>query len=190
MIKKLTRSIRMTGAVALAVALGFVRSAAAQDEPAELKVGDKAPEWTLEASDGKTYSLSQFKGKKPVVLAFFPKAFTPGCTAQCKDLSAKEEKLDASGAAHFMISTDKVEDNTRFAEEYGADFPILADPDKKVSTAYGVLMPAGFAKRWTFYIDKEGVIQHIDKKVKPNSAAEDTMKLLGDLKLTEGSDKK
>jgi thioredoxin-dependent peroxiredoxin len=183
MLQKFTRALRVTASVTVAVALGLVRPAVAQDEAVELKVGDAAPEWTLEASDGKTYSLSQFKGKQAVVLAFFPKAFTPGCTAQCKDLSEYEEKIDATGAAHFMISTDKVEDNTRFAKEYGAAFPILADPEKKVGEAYGVLMPAGFAKRWTFYIDKDGIIQHIDKAVKPNSAAEDTLKLIGDLNL-------
>jgi peroxiredoxin Q/BCP len=149
-----------------------------------LKVGDKAPDWTLQASDGKTYSLSQFKGKQPVVLAFFPKAFTPGCTAQCKSLSADEDELNKTGAAYFMISVDNVEDNTRFAKQYDAEFPILADPDKKVGTAYGVLMPQGYAKRWTFYIDKSGTIKQIDKKIRPVAAAEDTMKMLGDLGLS------
>ena len=83
-----------------------------------------------------------------------------------------------------------MEDNTRFAKEYDADFPILADPEKKTSEAYGVLMPQGYAKRWTFYIDKESKIKHIEKKVRTAAAAEDTLKMLSELGLTESSDDK
>lgn len=176
-------------AVATAATIALSTAAIAQEEPKqampELKVGDKAPEWTLKASDGKTYSLVDFKDKQPVVLAFFPKAFTPGCTAQCKDLSANEDKLDESGAAYFMISIDNVEDQTRFAGEHDAEFPILADPDKEVAKQYGVLHERGFAQRWTFYIDDDGVIQKIDKQVKPATAATDTLKTLIELGMAD-----
>jgi peroxiredoxin Q/BCP len=174
----------------LAAAIVVSVSAAAQDEKAvELKVGDKAPAWDLKASDGKSYKLADFKGKQAVVLAFFPKAFTPGCTAQCKDLAAKNDKVDATGAAHFMISVDKEEDNARFAKEYGAAFPILADPTKETAKAYGVLMPQGFAKRVTFYIDKEGVIKAIEN-AKPVTAADDTVAKLIELGLAKAADPK
>lgn len=76
--------------------------------------------------------------------------------------------------AYFMASTDDLATNTRFAADNGADFPILADPDKKVATAYGVLGMMGFASRWTFYIDAEGRIAYIDKDVSVVKAGADT----------------
>ena len=81
-----------------------------------------------------------------------------------------------------MISIDKPEDNARFAVEHGGStFPILSDPTKEVAKSYGVLHPRGFANRWTFYIDKEGVIQKVDKQVKPVSAGADTVTAIGEL---------
>ncbi|MEX2357856.1 MAG: redoxin domain-containing protein, partial [Pirellulaceae bacterium] len=73
-----------------------------------LKVGDTAPDFTLPASDGKTYKLSDFKGKKAVVIAWFPRAFTRGCTIECKSLAANSAKLDKFEAAYFMASVDPV----------------------------------------------------------------------------------
>lgn len=173
---------------ALALAIAVTPLAAAQDDtaddaaPVKLKEGDMAPDFTLEASDGNTYTLSDFRGKKPVVLAFFPKAFTPGCTAQCKSYGEAAEQIDTDKVQYFMISVDSVEQQKRFAEEYGQNqFPILADPDKKVSEAYGVLMPVGVPNRWTFYIDREGRITKIDKKVRAVKAAEDMLAILGDM---------
>lgn len=83
--------------------------------------------------------------------------------------------------AYFTASVDTPEDNKRFAESLGVDYPILSDPDKKVAKAYGVLSARGFANRWTFYIDKDGIIRDIDKKVKAGSAAPDVAKHLQDL---------
>src|SRR5262245_710733 len=74
---------------------------------AELKVGDPAPDFKLTGSDGKTYTLSQFKGKKAVVLAWFPKAFTSGCTVECKSLAANGDKLRQYDVAYFMASVDE-----------------------------------------------------------------------------------
>lgn len=140
---------------------------------AELKVGDKAPDFTMQGSDGKTYSLEQFRGKSGVVVAWFPKAFTGGCTKECKSLRANSKALKELNVAYFTASVDKPEDNKRFAESLDLDYPILSDPDKKVAEAYGVLSARGFANRWTFYIDKDGVIKEIDKKVNTEKAAED-----------------
>lgn len=72
-----------------------------------------------------------------------------------------------------MASTDSIEDNTGFAEKNNATFPVLADPDKSVSEAYGVLSPRGYAQRWTYYIDPEGVIEKIDSATNPVSAGAD-----------------
>ena len=147
-----------------------------------LKVGDQAPDFTLKASDGKTYSLADYRGKKAVVVAWFPKAFTQGCTLECKSLAANGDRLRKYDVAYFMASVDAIEDNTKFAESEKADFPLLSDTDKSVATRWGVLAPRGFANRWTFYIDKNGRIAHIDRAVNPETSAEDIIARLGQLK--------
>ena len=84
--------------------------------------------------------------------------------------------------AYFAASTDDAETNKRFAESLDADYPILADPDKKAAAAYGVLMPErGFANRWTFYIGKDGKILFVDRSVKPPTAGQDMAAKLGEL---------
>jgi peroxiredoxin Q/BCP len=84
-----------------------------------------------------------------------------------------------------MISVDNLDDNTKFAQMHDADFPILADPTKEVATKYGVLAPAGFARRWTFYIGPDGKILHIDNAVKPASSGADLVAKLGELKIAK-----
>ncbi len=151
----------------------------------ELKVGDAAPNFTLQASDGKSYTLADFKGKQAVVLAWFPKAFTQGCTIECKSLAANGDKIRKFDVSYFMISVDPLEDNTKFAQSEKADFPMLADPSKQTATSYGVLSERGFANRWTFYIDKSGKIAAIEKTVKPATSAEDMIAKLGELKVDQ-----
>lgn len=149
---------------------------------AELKVGDMAPAFAIGGSDGRTYTLADFRGKKAVVIAWFPKAFTQGCTIECKSLAQNGHLLKQYQVAYFMASVDPPEENTKFAAEQKADFPLLSDPDKKVATAYGVLNQRGVANRWTFYIGKDGKILAIDKAVKPETSAEDMaakLKVLG-----------
>jgi thioredoxin-dependent peroxiredoxin len=165
---RITRRV-LTTTLSLGVGVALLAGAAA----AELKVGDKAPDFTLQGSDGKTYSLDQFKGKSGVVVAWFPKAMTKGCTIECKSLRANSKTLKALNIAYFTASVDKPEDNKKFSEMHDLDYPILSDPDKTVATAYGVMSPRGFANRWTFYIDKDGVIKEIDKSVKVDTAGED-----------------
>jgi len=154
---------------------------------ADLQVGDPAPDFKLAASDGKTYKLSDFKGKQAVVLAWFPKAFTSGCTIECRSLAANSEKIRRYEAAYFMASVDPVEGEKgtkAFAESEKADFPILGDPTKETAASYGVLHPErGIAMRWTYYIDKDGKVAAIDKAVKPATSAEDMMAKLDALKV-------
>lgn len=155
---------------------------------AELKVGDAAPDFTLPASDGKTYKLSDFKGKQAVVIAWFPKAFTRGCTVECKSLAANSDKIRKYDVAFFMASVDAVDGdkgNKAFAESEKVDFPILSDDQKKVAAAYGVLNERGMSNRWTIYIDKEGKIAAIDKAVKPDTSAEDMIAKLKELKVPQ-----
>jgi len=175
-------SARVTRWALLAV-LGLGTAAGATD----LQVGDPAPDFKLAASDGKTYQLSDFKGKKAVVLAWFPKAFTSGCTIECRSLAANGEKIRRYEAAYFMASVDPVEGEKgvkAFAESEKADFPVLGDPTRETAAAYGVLHPErGIAQRWTYYIGKDGKIAAVDKAVKPATSAEDMMAKLDELKV-------
>ncbi len=162
---------RKAGMLGLGVLSAFVFAGAAADE---LKVGDKAPAFSMEGSDGKTYTLDQFKGKSAVVIAWFPKAFTGGCTKECKSLRENSKALKDLKVAYFTASVDTAEQNTKFAKSLDLDYPILSDPEKSVAKDYGVLNPArGMSNRWTFYIDKEGVIKAIDKEVKVDKAGTD-----------------
>ena len=178
--------------VGLALALALTTTTTAQS-PVELKVGDPAPDFSLAASDGKTYKLSDFRGKKAVVVAWFPRAMTRGCTIECKSLAENGHLLKDFQMVYFMASVDPVEDNVKFAkatsvklgdqmvEKKEADFPILSDPTKQTATAYGVLSDRGFANRWTFYIGKDGKILAIDKAVKPETSAQDMAAKLKEL---------
>ena len=164
-----------------ALGLSLAASAAFAQAPVELKVGDPAPDFSLPATDGKTYKLSDFKGKQAVVVAWFPKAFTQGCTIECKSLAEKGHLIKGYHVTYFMASVDALEENTKFGAEHKADFPLLSDPTKKTAEAYGVLNQRGVANRWTFYIGKDGKIQFIDKAVKPPTSAEDMAAKLGEL---------
>jgi thioredoxin-dependent peroxiredoxin len=175
----------MRALFALAVVAALAVGAKAQ-APVELKVGDTAPDFTLQGTDGKTHKLSEYRGKKAVVLAWFPKAFTQGCTIECKSLAANGDKIRKFDVAYFMASVDPLEGeggNAAFAKSENADFPLLSDPTKDTATKYGVLNARGMANRWTFYIDKNGKIAHIDKAVRPATSAEDMLAKMGELKV-------
>lgn len=147
----------------------------------ELAVGDMAPDFTLRASDGKTYTLSEFRGRQAVVVAWFPKAYTSGCTIECKSLAENGHLIRNYDVTYFMASVDPLEDSKGFAEQQKADFPLLSDPDKKAARAFGVLSPAGYARRETFYIGVDGRILAIDRDVRPETSAEDMAARLGEL---------
>ncbi len=161
----------------------------------ELKVGDNAPDFTLQGTDGKTHKLSDYRGKQAVVVAWFPRAFTQGCTIECKSLADNGDKIQKFDVAYFMASVDSLEENIKFAkatsvtlgdrvvEKKEADFPMLSDPTKEVATKYGVLNARGTANRWTFYIDKMGKIAAIEKMVRPETSAEDMLVKLKDIKV-------
>ncbi len=154
---------------------------------AELKVGDKAPDFELKGSDGKTHKLSDYHGKTTVVLAWFPKAFTGGCTKECKSFRQNSKALKSTGVAYFTASVDDAETNKKFAESLDLDYPILSDPSKETAKAYGVVHEGrAVPERWTFYIDKDGVIRAIDKSVQQRTeqAGEDVVAKLKELGLS------
>jgi len=159
------KSNLLTFAAALVLALPAFAAAG-------VAVGDAAPDFSLPGSDGKTYRLADFKGKRGVVLAWFPKAFTGHCTAECKSLRESGAAIGRSGAAVFAISVDDAATNRKFAESLGLDYPILSDASKATAKAYGVLNPNGMAQRWTFYIGKDGKVRAIDQNVQPSTHGE------------------
>jgi thioredoxin-dependent peroxiredoxin len=159
------------------ITLTFAATAAAK----ELSVGDPAPDFTLAATDGKTYHLADFAGKQTVVLAWFPKAYTSGCTIECKSLAEHGDLIEQYDVSYFMASVDPLDKNKGFAAEQNAEFPLLSDPDKTTAKAYGVLNAFGVASRQTFYIGSNGAIIAIDRSVDPATAAQDIAARLGEL---------
>jgi peroxiredoxin Q/BCP len=187
----------------MAIGLAAALAVGVKAQTTELKVGDAAPDFSLQASDGKTYKLSDFKGKKAVVVAWFPKAFTQGCTIECKSLAENGDKIKMYDVAYFMASTDNVEDNTKFAkatsvtlqsrgggpatvvDKKEADFPLLADPTKETATKVrrADAESSRLRQPLDFYIDKTGKIAYIEKMVKPATSAEDMIAKLAELKV-------
>jgi peroxiredoxin Q/BCP len=155
---------------------------------ADLKAGDPAPDFKLQGSDGKTYSLADFKGKQAVVVAWFPKAFTGGCTAECKSMHENGAAIKKFDVAYFTASVDSVDGekgNAAFAKSLSLDYPILSDPKKETAKAFGVLNEKGMATRWTYYIGKDGKVLFVDKAVKPATAAADIAAKLKELGVAE-----
>lgn len=139
---------------------------------AELQVGDAAPAFALPGTDGKTHQLTA-ADESWVVVAWFPKAYTSGCTIECKSLAENGHLLRQFKVRYYMASVDPLADNKGFAAQQQADFPLLSDVSKEVARAFGVLSSSGFAKRHTFYMNGEGTIMAIDRQVKPSTSAED-----------------
>lgn len=125
---------------------------------AKLKVGDKAPDFALPGTGGKTYRLADYRGRK-LILAFYPGDFTAVCTKQFCSYRDQGERLDNLGADVLGISPQSVDSHERFTQEKSLNVPLLADEDKEVARAYGVL--AGpMVRRAIFVIDEGGVVRH------------------------------
>jgi thioredoxin-dependent peroxiredoxin len=124
--------------------------------------GDKAPDFELKAQDGRTVSLHDFMGKSSVVVYFYPKDFTVGCTAEAKAFSENYDEVLKMGAEVMGVSSDNQETHGRFAESCHVRFPLLSDEGGKVREAYGVKTSFGFIPgRVTFVIDKNGIVRRI-----------------------------
>lgn len=149
-----------------------------------LTIGTQAPDFTLPDQDGVMRSLSDYRGKK-VILYFYPKDNTPGCTKQACGYSALLPQFTEKNAVILGISKDSVASHKRFEELQGLTFPVLSDPDRKVIEAYDVWKEKkNYGKvsmgivRTTYLIDEMGTIVRANDKVK---AAEDPEKMLGEL---------
>jgi peroxiredoxin Q/BCP len=149
----------------------------------ELKVRDKSPEFSLMDERGRLVSLRDYLGKKVVILYFYPKDFTPGCTAEACSFRDDYKVFEERGAVVVGVSLDSVESHMKFSEKYNLPFLLLSDSRKEVAKAYGVLGTGGFlAKRVTFVIDKEGKIAAVFPKVDVKHHSEEVLKVLDELK--------
>jgi peroxiredoxin Q/BCP len=149
-----------------------------------LKEGGKAPAFSLESDSGEKVSLKDFKGKT-VVLYFYPKDMTPGCTQQACDFRDSLARLKKTGAVVLGVSRDSVERHGKFIAKYGLTFPLLADADGKVCEAYGVWKEKSLygrkfmgIERSTFIISPEGKIEKIFSKVKVKGHVDEVLGLL------------
>ena len=144
------------------------------EQAVPIKAGRNAPAFDLESSTGERIRLADFASKRDVVLYFYPKADTPGCTKQACGFRDARAAYEKAGAAVLGISPDPVKNVKKFSDKFTLNFPLLADPDHAVADAYGVWGEKKFmgrrymgVARTTFVIGKDGVIRHVFENVKP-----------------------
>lgn len=146
------------------------------------KVGEKAPDFSAAASDGTTVKLADFVGKGNIVLYFYPKDDTPGCTKEACSLRDSITDLKELNAIVFGVSFDSVESHKKFIEKFNLPFVLLADTDKKVAIAYGIATDESkFAPRVTFIIGKDGKIAYVNPKVNATDHAAEVRAALAGL---------
>lgn len=152
-----------------------------------IKEGQAAPDFELPDQDGNPVQLSGLRGRK-VVLYFYPKANTPGCTTQACGVRDHEGDYEHAGAVVLGVSPDPVKAVKKFHDKQALNFTLLADEDHAVCEAYGVWVEKSMygktywgAQRSTFVIDEEGVVRKVIKKAKPETHDDDVLAALGDL---------
>jgi peroxiredoxin Q/BCP len=156
----------------------------AKQATGDLKVGQKAPDFTVLNDSGEKVKLSDFKGKK-VVLYFYPKDDTPGCTKEACAFRDGIQEIKKRGAVVVGVSVDPVESHQKFKTKFNLNFPLLADTDKKMVEAYGTWKEKSMygkkymgVERTTFIIDEQGKISHIFPKVKVDEHYEEVLEAL------------
>ena len=147
-----------------------------------LSVGNSAPDFTLQDSDGNNYSLSSYKEKNSIIIYFYPKAGTPGCTKQACGIRDSFSKFKENDIVVLGISVDSKESIKEFIKDNNLNFPLLSDENKEVSKAYGVLNNIGVDSRITFIVDKQGNIANILRDVDVETHANDVFNLAVKLK--------
>jgi thioredoxin-dependent peroxiredoxin len=153
--------------------------------------GAKAPDFTLKSQEGKTVSLHDFKGKW-VVLYFYPKDFTQGCTIEAHNFQADQPKYDKLNAAIVGVSVDPVDSHVEFCTKENLTFKLLADVDHKVVNMYGSTQTLGklgdVAARNTFLVDPKGVIRKVFLKVDPNPHSKEVLAAIEELQKQKGAE--
>ncbi len=127
-------------------------------------VGDRAPDFALPGTGGREYSLGEYRGR-PLVLVFYPGDDTPVCTKQLNAYNDGLDQFRELDAQVLGISAQGIDSHDAFSDKHGFDFPLLADTDKTVASAYGTLGPIGFPRRSVFIIDREGVIRYAHRAI-------------------------
>jgi len=156
-----------------------VRGAVNELMESKLKIGDSAPDFEGPTSDGTQLGLKNFVGKKNVILYFYPKDDTPGCTKEACSFRDNLSTVKKMGAEVVGVSLDSVESHKKFASKYKLPFPLISDQDKRVAKAYGVLRDTGTsANRVTFIIDRAGKIANIFPKVDVTRHTEEVVEAL------------
>lgn len=143
-----------------------------------LPVGTAAPSFTAQDTNGKTVSLSDLAGKT-VVLYFYPKDDTPGCTKQACSFRDNYSAYEGKDIVVLGVSKDDVASHQKFTEKFNLPFPLLADPDGSIIKAYGVEGSSGYAQRVTYVIDGTGKIIHVDANVNTSNHANDVLAAIG-----------
>jgi peroxiredoxin Q/BCP len=151
----------------------------------KLKMGSKAPDFDVPSSAGKNITLKEFKGKKKVVLFFYPKDNTPGCTVEACGFRDKFKEIEKQGAVILGVSPDGDKAHQKFITKFGLPFVLLSDEDKAVCQAYGVWVKKSMygkeymgVARTTFIINKDGAIANVFEKVKPDGHNEEVLEAL------------
>jgi len=144
--------------------------------PAAL-VGSAAPEFMLQDQSGRVRQISEYRGN-PVVLYFYPRDGTPGCTAEACAFRDAWQRIQGTGAVVLGVSTDDVASHLAFHDEHQLPFDLLSDPDGRVAQQFGVPMRMGMASRITFIIDEEGVVQRAFEDVDPGVHADEVIAAL------------
>jgi peroxiredoxin (alkyl hydroperoxide reductase subunit C) len=121
-------------------------------------VGQMAPDFRMRAPDGAAYTLSEYRGEKNVLLVFYPLAFSPVCSHQLPEVQEALPRFERADTVVFGVSVDSRWSNGAFARSLGIGFTLLSDFDRRTSTAYGVLLDAGYSARASFLVDKQGRI--------------------------------
>ena len=163
------------------ITLSFVQAAETQKQP---ELGKPAPDFSLTTGDGSKVSLKDYRGKW-VVLYFYPKDFTSGCTMEARNFQRDLAKYEGTGAVILGVSVDTAQSHKDFCAKEGLNFKLLADPDAKVSTEYGSVMDykgSKLAARNTFIINPKGEIAKVYTGVKPAEHSEQVLKDLDELK--------
>ena len=148
----------------------------------KVKVGDAAPDFEGPTSDGNRVGLKDFIGKKNVVLYFYPKDDTPGCTKEACSFRDNLQSLKRKEAEVVGVSLDSVESHKKFSEKYHLPFPLISDKEKRIANAYGVLKETGTStNRVTFLIDKKGRVAKVFQKVDVTKHIDEVMEALKEL---------
>src|SRR4029450_12767399 len=166
------------------IGLATFTSMAATESQTQPEVGKPAPDFSLTTGDGSQVSLKDYRGKW-VVLYFYPKDFTSGCTMEARNFQRDLSKYEQAGAVVLGVSVDTAESHKGFCAKEGLNFKLLADPDARVSTEYGSVMDykgTTLAARNTFIINPKGEVARVYTGVKPADHSEQVLKDLAELK--------